>query len=79
VTRDEAARLTWDELEAAGYCDCGRELATHPRLGRPAPMTRYSRSPWLNVDGRAVAHAGIVPDALRATETADSPLAATGG
>jgi hypothetical protein len=79
VTRDEAARLSWDELEALGICECGQELATHPRLKRPAPMTRYSASPWLLVEGRPVAHAGIVPERLRATETADPPVAAAGG
>jgi hypothetical protein len=71
VTRDEAARLSWDELEAAGFCECGQALATHPKLKRPAPMTRYSASPWLN-------HPWIDHEAPGSTETPDPDLAAAG-
>ena len=37
VPRQVALAMTWEELEAAGLCDCGRELAGHPALGRPKP------------------------------------------
>jgi hypothetical protein len=73
VTRDEGAKLSYDELDAAGYCECGQALATHPRLKRPPPMTRCSRSPWLPVDGRAVA-----PGRRGSTETGDQSSAAAG-
>jgi len=30
--------LPWDELEAAGICECGQRLAGHPPLPKPAPL-----------------------------------------
>ena len=40
MTREEAARMTYDELEAAGYCECGRTLARHKPLEPVGPIDR---------------------------------------
>lgn len=46
MTREEAARLSFDELEAAGFCECGAPLEGHPPLGRPGPLSeRGERTP----------------------------------
>ncbi len=36
--------LTFDELEAAGLCDCGQPLATHTPLPKPGPLTSWKAS-----------------------------------
>lgn len=48
MPREAAARMTWEELEAAGVCDCGLWLDGHPSLGRraqgrgPAPSGAFN-------------------------------------
>jgi hypothetical protein len=36
-----AGPVSWDELEAAGLCECGRRLAGHPPLVKPEPLQSW--------------------------------------
>jgi hypothetical protein len=33
--------MTWDELAAAGMCECGRQLSGHPPLIKPPPLQSW--------------------------------------
>jgi hypothetical protein len=36
-----AGSVSWDELEAAGLCECGRRLAGHPPLVKLSPLQSW--------------------------------------
>jgi hypothetical protein len=58
MTRDEAGRLSWDELERLGYCECGQPLDGHPRPDRRARPVRLP-PPWSPFRASAVQKAGM--------------------
>ena len=44
--------LSWDELMAAGVCECGQALADHPALPKPKPMGWSGRQSVASQGGR---------------------------
>ena len=44
--------LSWDELMAAGVCECGQALADHPALPKPKPMGWTGRQTVASQGGR---------------------------
>lgn len=50
--RTVAALMTWEELEAAGLCECGAWLHAHPPLRKVSAASwhseRHSDQPWRN-------------------------------
>jgi hypothetical protein len=40
-TRAELAHMSFDECEAAGYCECGIRLDQHPEIPRPRPLRSW--------------------------------------
>lgn len=50
MTRAEAAALSWEELEAAGLCDCGGPLKGHPPLAKPLPLSHGRPCSWSALD-----------------------------